>query len=69
MGITLTESVNLPHPGYKLGNMRDSIADVQILNERAVTKTTQNQPFICPVQKNTLSLYCKNGRIVRLFLQ
>ena len=65
---TMTGDEHFSHPGYKLGNMRDSIADVQILNERAVTKTTQNQPFICPVQKNTLSLYCKNGRIVRLFL-
>ena len=32
-------------------------------------KTAQDQPFICTVQKNILSLHCKNGRIVRLFLQ
>lgn len=30
-GVPLTESVNLPNAGYKLGYMRDSIVDVQIL--------------------------------------
>ena len=43
---------------------------VAVFNQTGIRhKTTQNQPFICSVQKNTLSLHCKNGRIMRLFLQ